>query len=578
MHMMSPAEMEPMYCDATMCAAILVFCCMVTGALVHVLCSRWFGDGQASEGTTAVDLEGGGLSIEAEASHEAAKPTKKKPRSGKKTTATTKKVHPGVRKVTKTGVPVTAETKCILENVYHNLGVLSRARKGLGKSQAEMFHNVTGMAFSTLHRWMKGRNNKKDRNDDGLSNDSDQGSDSEVEYDFVPPNMGPPKKKGPAAQDLASEEDLDFAGWLADKVEKAKSPKKNNVPGYTTLQSLREDLLSDKGVRASTKQIRRSLRALGYLYSKRKMVWTSRRAEPGVQTKVKEFLEFAIEHSEHIEGVGYRWKVPVAFFDETYIWKSVTKDWSWAKKGDLTKDAGKDGKGTRANVLHALFSHVDQSSHDHSKILRTWLESWSGKGHEFKGKCTAEVVATYVEKYIVPTLGKGGYLVLDNAGTHKKFLQRMEDWTDDEVYKFISETAIDQEKWSLYDASIPQYEGPAYRKALLKYVREEGLRDLELIEMLKKHDVTVVYTPPYHPEFQPIERFWSCLKYRFSTCNSSLQYTERIRAAIAAVPSNRADRYIQGALRRCYSKVVEGLSILDVEDPSEQQANDSDSD
>ena len=108
--MMSPAEMEPMYCDATMCAAILVFCCMVTGALVHVLCSRWFGDGQASEGTTAVDLEGGGLSIEAEASHEAAKPTKKKPRSGKKTTATTKKVHPGVRKVTKTGVPVTAET------------------------------------------------------------------------------------------------------------------------------------------------------------------------------------------------------------------------------------------------------------------------------------------------------------------------------------------------------------------------------------------------------------------------------------------------------------------------------------
>ena len=101
---------------------------------------------------------------------------------------------------------------------------------------------------------------------------------------------------------------------------------------------------------------------------------------------------------------------------------------------------------------------------------------------------------------------------------------------------------------------------------------------MELITACKKHNITVVYTPPYHPEFQPIERYWSALKYRFAGVDPQQQYTERMRAAIAAVPSNRADRYIQGALKRCYMKVAEGVTILNVEDPAEGQEGDSDSD
>ena len=73
-------------------------------------------------------------------------------------------------------------------------------------------------------------------------------------------------------------------------------------------------------------------------------------------------------------------------------------------------DAGPCGKGTRANVLHAIFSHTAPPTSD---VMATWLDSWTtAKNHPgskgFSGKCGAETVQAYLLKCVAPHLGEGG--------------------------------------------------------------------------------------------------------------------------------------------------------------------------
>jgi len=205
------------------------------------------------------------------------------------------------------------------------------------------------------------------------------------------------------------------------------------MKGYITLDILRSALIAEQGLTVSKKIIGRTLKAMGFTYKKRKQCWISRRLQPGVQEKKKAFLEWVVTNSEKVEDpfdgtVSYRWSRPMAFYDETYIWKAVARLSSWTDKTAAVLDAGTCGKGTRANVLHALFSHIDAPPI--SEVMAAWLDSWTtAKKHPgsqgFIGKCGAETVQEYVKKCVAPYLGAGGTLVLDNASTHKQFAQKL---------------------------------------------------------------------------------------------------------------------------------------------------------
>ena len=73
----------------------------------------------------------------------------------------------------------------------------------------------------------------------------------------------------------------------------------------------------------------------------------------------------------------------------------------------------------------------------------------------FEGSCNRDVFETYVEKVLVPILTPGKTIVLDNATFH------------------------------------------------------HGGKILQLIE---KSQCKVLYLPPYSPDYNPIEHFWTCIK------------------------------------------------------------------
>ena len=78
----------------------------------------------------------------------------------------------------------------------------------------------------------------------------------------------------------------------------------------------------------------------------------------------------------------------------------------------------------------------------------------------FEGYCNSEIYATYLEKVLIPTLEPGQILIIDNASFHKS--------------KKIT----------------------------------------ALIEQAK---CKILFLPPYSPDFNPIEHFWSAVKKKIRT-------------------------------------------------------------
>ena len=147
---------------------------------------------------------------------------------------------------------------------------------------------------------------------------------------------------------------------------------------------------------------------------------------------------------------------------------------------------------------------------------------------------------------------------MDNASTHKQFLQKVGSWSEKEVECWITDklmTSEDQAKFHQYCQDIKYKPGSKkYQSALLRFVREHSLRDLALVKALNDVGINVVYTPAYHPEFQPIERFWALLKRYFEETDRDKKFEDRMAEAINRIPQNYAAACIQSALRRCWKE------------------------
>jgi len=316
-------------------------------------------------------------------------------------------------KFSKRGVSLTASVLLILKVIYDNLVAL-RLSKKRPKSVQEHFRLLTGVAYSSLFRAVK-------------KADAEGGT------------MQEPKPKGRARVTIEDKFE-DFYSWVADKIERAKKG------GYITIKTIREDLRKEKDLNFSKRAIRRTLRKMGFVYHKRKGVWISRRNEPGVQAKLKAFLEWVVSKSHTEIGAGgktvYYWDIPCGFYDETYLWTKAYRDRSWCapipgtKRHDLVCDKGKKGIGDqRASVLYAIFSASSQPPI--RDVMVHWQNSWTGKKHEFSGSCTSDHVLRYLETRVFCHIGEGGSLILDNCSTHKEFIQKLDEYTQDELWEFI---------------------------------------------------------------------------------------------------------------------------------------------
>ena len=449
----------------------------------------------------------------------------------------------------RTGKGFSPQEQAILQTVWSNLDDFAFSKK-TGKKTActkdSVFSALTGFNPSTVRKQLKKQKKTQD-----------------------PKKPVPPKKKGPKPI-ILHEKFEEFYDWLSETVETAKKGK------YLTLRMLKRSLRLEKGIIVSLNVLRRSLKAMGFSYVKRTKKWISRRCESHILLRLQDFCEYCVQHSERIEDpftgkTRYRWKIPVSFQDESWLTEKQFREKSWSSNKDKSLDYG-SGEGCRLNMIHCIFSEKSPQPIDPNtgrpEALVVTKSTWVSEKHEWKGGTTdATIINKYFREKVFVNTGEGGVNFLDNASTHSKRAQDLDEMSEEELLELIQKKLgisgqVRSSKNHLskfrkeysnfrWKAAHAFMDLPAGRSKgdLKKIIRDYRLYDTELYLLAQQYEQKLTYLPQYYPELNPIERWWCLLKRYYYDTDANLNWETRLDEALGKIPLD----YVE----KCFSKSLE---------------------
>jgi transposase len=186
---------------------------------------------------------------------------------------------------------------------------------------------------------------------------------------------------------------------------------------------------------------------------------------------------------------------PEVYLDESYINKNHSKDSTWF--GEEDRIIGKPtGKGSRLIILNAI---TKDGWVPNAKLV---FQS-SKKTGDYHSSMNWDVFSKWFKDQLLPNIPDKSIIILDNAVYHNVLaeeafpkpthtVQRLQDWLRHNNIPWTT----DMVKAELFELCKQHATKPEY--ALDKIVADQG------------H--SILRTPPYHPELQPIETCWAVVK------------------------------------------------------------------
>ncbi len=187
---------------------------------------------------------------------------------------------------------------------------------------------------------------------------------------------------------------------------------------------------------------------------------------------------------------------PEVYLDESYVNKNHSNDFVWYSNEDGPWIQKPIGKGERLIIINAVTK--DGWVPDAKVVFKS-----TRKTGDYHGQMNWNLFQKWFSEKLLPNIPGNSIIVMDNAAYHNILAE----WS-------VPTPTCSKEKifnW-LEDNNIP--------------CGDDCLK-IELVEILKKfapeptyaidiianeHGHTVIRTPPYHPELQPIEICWGILK------------------------------------------------------------------
>ncbi len=343
-----------------------------------------------------------------------------------------------------------------------------------------------------------------------------------------------------------------------------------SITSTTIAAELREKL----AVQTTSRTVRRWLHQLGYHYRHKRYVGGMK--PQAMSVRIRQFiLEYAAALKEEESGTSI-----MVYMDESYIHShhSAKKGWFHPNNRDVIGDA--DGK--RLIILHAMTKNGLLAVPD--EVASNWLnepaltaelvfEEVLEDGQDdsdYHNTMTGAKFVAWLRHRLLPTFaelhpGKRMHLVLDNAAYHKP---RDETWVSNSkaqnkhqlVHQLIDLGV--QELTTARHVRVPAHRfeakvtegGPSKEDliaAVQKWLDEHPDHNRTVVQQLMNDaGHTLVYTPPFCPEVQPIELLWAKVK-RYvadrSTHNRSMtearQQTEEGFEQITSTFCNRVIRH-----------------------------------
>lgn len=303
-----------------------------------------------------------------------------------------------------------------------------------------------------------------------------------------------------------------------------------------TSTTIAAELRSRLNITITRRTVRRWLRALGYHWRNKRYVGGMRPSAKAA--RIRQFiLEYAAALGEEEAG-----RAIIVYVDESYIHAHLAHKKGWFHVG--CRDVIGDGDGKRLIILHAMTDRGLLAVPD--TIASNWLsepaltaelvfEEVLEDGQDdsdYHNTMTGAKFVAWLRNRLLPTINalypdKKMYLVLDNAAYHKP---RDESWVSSSQAQNKHELAHQlmdlgvEELATERGCTVPAHLFPAKQS-------EGGPTKAELIAAIQHwldqhpdHNRTVVeqlmddaghsliYTPPFCPEVQPIELLWAAVK------------------------------------------------------------------
>ncbi len=228
-------------------------------------------------------------------------------------------------------------------------------------------------------------------------------------------------------------------------------------------------------------------------------------------------------------------KHPEVYLDETYINKNHSCRFTWYLSQDGPWVNKPSGVGPRFIIVNAITK--DGWVNDAQLVFEA-----KKRTGDYHGQMNWENFSKWFRSQLLPNIPPKSLVILDNAKYHNVLA--------DGFFPNTSSSKKQLRYWLTRN-------GYAWREDMLKAellelcTRLAPVPEYRLDNLAAEHDVSILRTPPYHPELQPIETCWAVVKnYMADHCDFTM----------AGLRNNLPDAFTKVTSNTCreiISKVIE---------------------
>ena len=215
---------------------------------------------------------------------------------------------------------------------------------------------------------------------------------------------------------------------------------------------------------------------------------------------------------------------PEIYLDETFINKNHSARFTWYQKQDGPWVNKPSGVGPRMILVHA----INRDGWVKGGELLFQAKKRTGDYH---GQMNWNNFSKWFETQLIPNIPEGAVVMLDNASYHNVLVE--------DSFPSARSTKGELRAWLTRN-------GHAWYENMLKSELYEicnrfaSQPEFRLDRLAAAKGITILRTPPYHPELQPIECCWAVVKnYMADNCDFTMDgMRKRLPEAIAKVTAN----------------------------------------
>lgn len=307
--------------------------------------------------------------------------------------------------------------------------------------------------------------------------------------------------------------------------------QKNHNGQKISAEQIQNYLLQKHGVEIPMSTFLRSLNRLGFTYGVGKRR-TALKERDYVVLARRRYLRKKKANRNNDGSL----KRPEVYLDETYINKNHSDQFTWYLEEDGPWVNKPSGKGPRVIVVHAITANgwINKAQLIFDANRRTG---------DYHGQMNWDNFSKWFETQLLPNIPENSLIILDNAKYHNVFAddafpvpttrkEALCDWLEKNNIPWT----IDMLKPELYELCKRLAPKPEYK--------------LDQIAETAGH--SILRTPQYHPELQPIETCWGVVKnYMAAHCDFTMKnFREQLPAAFTKVTTRTCKSLIEKVVKQ----------------------------